>query len=213
VVAAQRDRWLLWLPFAAIAGAAVWLAAPADPPPTLAPVSCAILLTLALIFAAWPGERRGAALTMIRTALSGVCAFFAAFALGATAAEVRVALVAAPRIAAEIGPVAVEGWVEEIEAGAPRTRMLVRVRAIEGLQEGPRFVRITQPGTRAFTAGRAVRCRAMLRAPDGPLAPGAYDFARRAYFERIGATGFTRGSCRPIALARWWATGASSRSP
>jgi competence protein ComEC len=138
---------------------------------------------------------------MMRAALSGGCAFFAAFAVGATAAEVRVALVAAPRIASEIGPVAVEGWVEEIEAGAPRTRMLVRVKAIEGVREPSRFARITQPGTRAFTAGRAVRCRAMLRTPDGPLAPSAYDFARRAYFERIGATGFTRGSCRPIALA------------
>jgi competence protein ComEC len=29
------------------------------------------------------------------------------------------------------------------------------------------------------------------------MAPGAYDFARRAYFERLGATGFAFGRCRP----------------
>ena len=32
------------------------------------------------------------------------------------------------------------------------------------------------------------------------MAPGAYDFARRAYFERLGATGFAFGRCRPIDL-------------
>ena len=29
------------------------------------------------------------------------------------------------------------------------------------------------------------------------MASGAYDFARRAYFERLGATGFAFGRCRP----------------
>jgi competence protein ComEC len=33
------------------------------------------------------------------------------------------------------------------------------------------------------------------------MTPGAYDFARRAYFERLGATGFAYGRCRPAALA------------
>jgi competence protein ComEC len=32
------------------------------------------------------------------------------------------------------------------------------------------------------------------------MAPGGYDFARRAFFERLGATGFAYGRCRPIAL-------------
>ena len=36
--------------------------------------------------------------------------------------------------------------------------------------------------------------------PPGPMAPGAYDFARRAYFERLGATGFAYGRCRPLAF-------------
>jgi hypothetical protein len=29
------------------------------------------------------------------------------------------------------------------------------------------------------------------------MAPGGYDFARRDYFERLGATGFAYGRCRP----------------
>src|SRR5690606_22493858 len=36
--------------------------------------------------------------------------------------------------------------------------------------------------------------------PSGPMTPGAYDFARRAYFERLGATGFAYGRCRPVEL-------------
>jgi competence protein ComEC len=33
------------------------------------------------------------------------------------------------------------------------------------------------------------------------MAPGAYDFARRAYFERLGATGFSFGRCRPARIS------------
>ena len=30
------------------------------------------------------------------------------------------------------------------------------------------------------------------------MAPGAYDFSRRAFFEQLGASGFAYGRCRPI---------------
>ena len=51
-----------------------------------------------------------------------------------------------------------------------------------------------------LTPGRGARCRAVLGPPSGPLAPGGYDFARRAYFEQLGATGFAFGRCRPADL-------------
>ena len=38
-----------------------------------------------------------------------------------------------------------------------------------------------------LTPGRGANCRGVLGPPDGAMAPGAYDFARRAYFERLAS--------------------------
>ena len=92
----------------------------------------------------------------------------------------------------------VEGWVVANDASdnGPRLRLLVR--SIEGVAEPPRYVRVSvsEAGllTRRPRRDAAAPCSA--RRP-GPMAPGAYDFARRAYFERLGATGFAFGRCRP----------------
>jgi competence protein ComEC len=40
-----------------------------------------------------------------------------------------------------------------------------------------------------------------LASPAAAFAPGGYDFARRSYFERLSATGYSFGRCRPIVLA------------
>ncbi len=196
VLAAQRDRWLLWLPVAAIAGAAYWLTAPAEPPLV---VSCALAagaMALSVLLAAWPSARIGGLWAALRAALAGVLAFVAFAGLGAVAAGVRAKLAAQPVLAAPLDGARLEGWIAAREGGA-RPRLRILVRALEGAPTPPRYVRVSAADIGALDAGRAVRCRASLRAPDGPLAPGAYDFARRAYFERLGATGFVWGRCRP----------------
>jgi len=95
--------------------------------------------------------------------------------------------------------VRIEGWVMARERGA-RPRLRILVRAVEGMAAPPRYVRISAPSLGALAPGRAVRCRASLFPPDGPLVPGAYDFARRAYFQELGAVGFIWGRCRPAAF-------------
>ncbi|NWG52918.1 MAG: ComEC/Rec2 family competence protein [Hydrogenophilaceae bacterium] len=200
LVSAQRDRWILWLPAAAASGAAAWLAAPTDPPRWFALAGFAALAGAAVLIAAWPTRARNDVWEALRRVGAGMCLLGGFAALGAAAAEIRAAHVASPRLSAQLGPVIVEGWVDAVEAGEPRTRLRLLVHRIEGVAEPPRFVRVSTPGVRAFSAGRAIRCRAILRPPEGPLAPGFFDFARRAYFERLGGTGFTLGGCRPIAL-------------
>ncbi|MGE0046530.1 MAG: ComEC/Rec2 family competence protein, partial [Hyphomonadaceae bacterium] len=198
--AAQRARWVLWLPVAAIAGAAAWLTAPETPPAWIAPGALVAGALLGAAVAIWPRPARRQAFEFARALIAGLCAIAAFAGLGACAAQLRTAFMGQAPLAGEIGPVLVEGWVEEVEIGTPRTRMRLLVHSIEGVPAPPRYVRVSSPGVRAFSAGRAIRCRAVLRAPDGPLAPGAYDFARRAFFERLGATGFTLGRCRPVLL-------------
>ena len=64
---------------------------------------------------------------------------------------------------------------------------------ISGLDVGatPERVRITIRTERGgVRAGDWGRLRAVLPPPPGPAAPGAFDFARRAWFERLGAVGY-----------------------
>lgn len=198
--ALQRDRWILWLAPAMIAGAALWLLAPADPAWWIAPALFAAGSAAAALIAAWPSPEREGWRVGSRRAGAGLCALIAAAGAGAVAAHVRALSVAQPAYAGADAPVMIEGWVVANDASdrGPRLRLLVR--AIEGVAHPPRYVRVSAPQAGLLSPGRAARCRAVLGPPSGPMAPGAYDFARRAYFERLGATGFAYGRCRPAAF-------------
>ncbi|HYD73735.1 MAG TPA: ComEC/Rec2 family competence protein, partial [Candidatus Binatia bacterium] len=200
VVALQRDRWILWLPVGMIAGAALWLAAPTDPPWWLGLALLVVGTAAAFVMEMWPGQRPDGAWVVLRHALGGVFALVAAAGAGLGAAHMRAATVAQPPYTAREEAVRLEGWVVANDASdnGPRLRLLVR--NIEGLEAPPRYVRVSVSEAGLLTAGRAATCRAVLGPPSGPMAPGGYDFARRAYFERLGATGFAFGRCRPAAF-------------
>ena len=59
----------------------------------------------------------------------------------------------------------------------------------------PATVRISLHGDQAHLTpipGMTVVTTAMLSAPEGPAEPGGFDFRRMAYFDRLGAIGYTR---------------------
>src|SRR5690349_3073355 len=105
VFALQRDRWILWLPVGQIAGAALWMTLPTDPP---AWAGFAILLVgagIAAGFAFWPSV---APIGLGRHALAGVFSLIAAMGLGIAAAQMRLWSVEQPAVAASEEPRAVE---------------------------------------------------------------------------------------------------------
>ena len=201
VWALQRDRWILWVPVGVIAGAAVWLTAARDPPYWLGGALMLAGVAASIGFAGWPSEKPDGWAVSLRRALAGLAALAASFGLGLAAAQARAALVATPAFPALEAPVIVEGWVASIDSSDAGQRLRLLVRYIEGVEGPPRYVRVAVPEAGLLSPGRAARCRAVLGPPSGPLAPGAYDFARRAWFERLGATGFSFGRCRPAAFA------------
>lgn len=200
MLALQRDRWILWLAPALIAGAAFWLAAPVDPPWWLGLSLFGVGVGAAYGFAAWPDDDVLSLGVRLRAALAGLCALVAAAGLGAFASQLRVWAVSDPPFVASQEPIAVEGWVVSNDANdnGPRLRLLVH--AIEGMEARSRYVRFSISEAGMLTPGRAARCYGVLGPPSGPMAPGGYDFARRAFFERLNATGFAYGRCRPIDL-------------
>ncbi|MDQ2860742.1 MAG: ComEC/Rec2 family competence protein, partial [Pseudomonadota bacterium] len=92
--------------------------------------------------------------------------------------------------------VAVQGWVVDIETPSERgERLLIAPTHIAGLAPTatPTRIRIVvaAPGgpQDAPPPGTAVALITLLDPPPGPASPGAYDFARDAWFEGIGGVG------------------------
>lgn len=184
-----------------IAGAAGWLLWPSTPPAWLGATIFAAGTVAAIAFRAWPSAQMDGGDRRVALVLAGLAALGAASGLGMTAATLRAWSVAQPALPALETPVEVEGWVAAIDASDSGLRLRILVRSVEGVEAPPRYMRVAVPSAGVLTPGRAARCYAQVGPPAGPMAPGAYDFARRAWFERLGGTGFGIGRCRPIALA------------
>lgn len=191
-LAAERDRWALWLPVLFGAGVAAYFALPGEPPGA---VGLAIAVGgLALVAALWRRGGFGVAIALV---------LFTAGA-GFTTAQLRADRVSAPTIQKRIGPVTVEGRALFVEQRKRGFRVVFDRLEISRLSpaDTPERVRIKLHGKPTeFAPGDRVNLRAILMPPPGPAAPGAFDFARQAFFKRIGGVGFAFGPVRVISRA------------
>jgi competence protein ComEC len=172
------------------AGIAVYFALPHEPwLPALA------LAAFGLAALAFVRRHRGA------RALGAVV--LAVATAGALAAAVSTRRVAAPRLDRE-RTVAVEGRVVDLDGTAKGgTRLGIAVERMEARGLDPAFVPTTITATLSARGpvpaiGDDVAFKARLKPPEGPVLPGGYDFARRAWFEGRGASGYVLGRTRPI---------------
>lgn len=181
---AERERWVLWLPVAIGLGVALYFVPAREPP--FWPAPCLLVAALAAARLGW----RSDVLRVAALGLAGLAAGFAAASLDAR-------LSATPMLQAETGPVTIGGRV----VSADGRRIVVDRLWIGGLAavETPRRVRVSlRPQMTAPAVGEMVRLRAILLPTPGPVVPGGEDFARRAFFQGIGASGFALGAPRPV---------------
>lgn len=184
---ADQDRWFLWAPALLALGAAFYFWLPFEPLGTLAgAVAMAGLGALLL-------------LRHPRAFVVGLAIF--CIAMGFALAKFRGAMVAAPVMPAASKSVQLSGWIEDTNGrGESRVRLLIRPYAISGLDrdELPYRVRVSAYNSAVSArAGDFVEVWATLSAPPAPVAPGAYDFARSAWFDRIGGTGYVTSKVAP----------------
>lgn len=192
----ERDQLALWVPVGVGVGIAFWQF--------------------------W-GEAAHYPLLLLCTSLS-----FFAFAVGMKYRFGRLLLFAGLAIAAGYlaitfksasvaQPVLGEAWVGEMFGRIEKVEILsarntVRLELATGEAQGlPPKVRVNLALAQyddGFRNGAIVRLRARLVPPAGPALPGGYDFARRAWFQQVGATGSALGpvslyreSVRPVWLA------------
>ncbi len=191
---AERERWALWLPVALAAGVAIYFALPAEPPLALT-IWLGIGGVLAAIAALF------SPLTVLRVGLS----LAAALSIGFAAAKFRTDRVAAPVLLRREGPVLIDGRVEDAQVHGKAMRVTLTVSRIGTMPAAstPRMVRVSiRSGGESLAPGDWVQIKAVLLPPPSPTLPGAYDFARAAWFEGIGAVGYSYGGPTPIAHAR-----------
>lgn len=181
--ALESRRAILWVPVLMGLGIGAYFAWPVEPP----------VWTAAL--PALPG----AALITRFAARAGAAGLIAAWVVFAVTAGFALALWSAHRVAA---PMLDQRMAETVEgrviglsrsaSGAPRV-LLDRV-VVYGLtaEETPARVRITLLGVEVPPPpGTRLRVYTTLLPPGEPAEPGAFDFRRRAFFEGLGAVGYT----------------------
>ncbi len=192
-LAAEQDRWFLWVPVFFGAGIAIYFALP-DEPDLLTAVGLA--MAACIVGLIW------------RTGLAAVvvCGALVATGVGFAAAKIRTELVSAPVLSRPLDRAAVSGFVTQVAArpdGGPR--VVLDVTEIAGLARSvtPHRVRIRMlKSDVAIAPGQHVRILASLVPPPRPALPGGFDFARAAYFSGLGAVGFSYVAPQPAAAPR-----------
>jgi competence protein ComEC len=172
-------RLFLWLPVAAGSGVVICLLADREPSLWFAG---AVALTSGVLAFLLRGRRLPFAV-----ALATCC-----LCLGIVSAGWRASRVAAPVID-RIKVATLEGYIEEMDFRRVGARFVLRPAKAEGLDAMPYRVRLTLNRTPPFEAGTYVRLKARLLPPAQASLPGGYDFARDAWFARIGAVGNVLG--------------------
>ncbi|WP_420605317.1 ComEC/Rec2 family competence protein [Novosphingopyxis sp.] len=179
---AEREQLPLWTVVVFGAGIALWFAfGNAVLPPLLLLTLSALCLGYGLDYA----SRIGAAV-----AIAGMC-----LALGAADIAWR-AGAAAPETLARPYFGSVTGRILEVERIPARKMIRWTVHPI-GSDALPETIRLNVPASARSETVREnafIRTKARLMPPAGPAVPGGYDFAARAWFDGLGATGSTLGA-------------------
>lgn len=182
--ALQADRWTLWTPVAFGLGAAAYFAMLREPQAWIAWAGLAVTAALLVTAARWSGAR----------GLTTALVLLACLTAGFSVAKVRTERVSGPVAPAGSTPQRLEGWVVDVASpGAGGQRLLIAPWRVGGwpAEATPVRVRVTlRPGAPVPSPGEAVRLLAVINAPPPPASPGAYDFARDAWFESVGGVGF-----------------------
>ncbi len=177
----EKDNLPLWIPVGVGIGIAIWQAFGDG---AAGPV---VLFCTALFFfglSVGSGRRVSA---LFKAAAVTLVVGFGVIAL-------KSALVASPVLA--------KIWVGEFYGRIDKVEMLSARDVIRlqldtgGHQSLPLNVRVNlkpEQYRESFQPGAIIRVRARLMPPAGPALPGGYDFARRAWFQQIGATGSALG--------------------
>jgi competence protein ComEC len=173
---AERDQLPLWLPVGLIAGISAWFWLP-DRTGWIAFLASALALGLAFAAFAW-ASRWGRAMSW----------FAFAAALGCALIWWQAERVAAPRLTRE-RVVEFTGRIESVQPLAAEQIVRLIVVPTEAGMPARLRVNVDEEDASGLIPGAQVRIKSWMMPPAPMAAPGGYDFARAAWFQRIGGSG------------------------
>ncbi len=182
-----------WLAVGFVAGIALWFVLPGPQEWLIAMLAC--LLCMFAAGWAWKGDER-------RTHCMMAVAAMAVVVIGGIAIIwARSAIVGIPPIARPMASV-IDGRIlkREEQPAESRVRLILATREPGGTRAVRVRVNLPQDEDMpALTEGAVVRLKARLMPPAPPMLPGAYDFARAAWFKGYAATGTVIGPVTVLA--------------
>lgn len=177
-----RGMLFPWVPVFMAAGIGLWFAL-AREPGGLAYVVAGLGLGLGALAGRWGAEL----VRPVAVVLACVCVGF--LAVGARAHWVAAPMLERPYY----GPV--QGRIVQIDRSGTDALRVTLDKVVLDLAPDvtPKRVRVSlMAGAGAPDPGQIVLVTARLSAPEGPTEPGGFDFRRMAFFDGLGAVGYTR---------------------
>lgn len=183
---AECDRWVLWAPVLFATGIAIYFSYGQEPSLYLGPIASIFSVCGAYIFR----QRDWVLIPLV------ACTIFWA---GFSVVKIRSDAVSAPVLTKPVGPNKLQGRILRIEFFPKRPRLLldqVRLdsRYSQVVLPNRVLVRLNHPIH--FAVGAQVSVPVRLMPLPGPVSPGAFDFQRKSWFEKIGAIGYAVGPVR-----------------
>ena len=186
--AAERDRWILWMPVLVGMGIAVYFGLDREPPAWLGTTllaACALTTVLTL-------RLSGGRYPLLPVPVLFLLCVVAGFAV----AQGQALMLETRMLGRPVGPVMLQAWVAQSERFPDGQRLTLVHLTVSGLAAGetPARARLRLRGSQPMIRpGDEIRMRAMLMPPPAPAVPGGYDFQRQAYFDGLGAVGYSVG--------------------
>ncbi|MEM7664414.1 MAG: ComEC/Rec2 family competence protein [Pseudomonadota bacterium] len=185
-----------WLAVMFASGILTWFAMK-TPWQWVAVMVCAVLVALTAL-ALWRSDDGRAHLRRALIACSLV------FAAGVAVIWLRSEMIGAEPLDRPVVE-RVQGYVLDREDQPARERIRLTLAVRDAESGTSRKIRINVPqeqANEALAEGAVVRLRARLMPPASPMLPGAYDFARAAWFKGLAATGSVIGEIEVVEPAR-----------
>jgi competence protein ComEC len=185
-IAAQKDRLFLWAPFCLAVGIGLYFSLEAEPPLLLG--GSLIVMAGGLVLYGWKAQGRSPGEKFFYLCAIGILIACIGFA----AAQMRAHTAYTPMLVKKMKITGVEGTIESIEPSDKGSRAVLTDLIIERTkpEDTPRKIRLSIRKDEGLKAGQRVKLLAGLNPASPPVAPGAFDFQRMAYFEGLGAVGF-----------------------
>lgn len=171
----EYERLNLWLPVLFGCGIAFYFALDFEPNRKIALIGISISLFLCLI-------------RYVR--FLGISVLF--FFMGLLAIQTKANFVLSPKIKYNLGYVNIQGTILQTEPKENGQRLTIKPIFIEKVDELPQKIRITTRTNTNFLVGDEIQTEASLMPPSMAFIPGGFDLSRHAWFQQIGAYGYTR---------------------